>query len=143
MKADKEKMISVNELKTKYAGALAWSLGDNPAMADELADLIMKGFKTASCSSLTSYQSEIPPLTVGSYGIILNGAQKPVCVIRITSMYLIKFNEVTEKFANKEGEGDLTLDYWRREHKAFFTREGWFSEKMELVAEEFELIEVL
>lgn len=143
MKADKEKMISVNELKTKYAGALAWSLGDNPTMANELADLIMKGLKTASCSSLTSYQSEIPPLTVGSYGIILNSDQKPVCVIRITSMYLIKFNEVTEKFANKEGEGDLTLDYWRREHKAFFSREGWFSEEMELVAEEFELIEVL
>ncbi|CDG98527.1 hypothetical protein XBP1_330035 [Xenorhabdus bovienii str. puntauvense] len=41
----------------------------------------------------------------------------------------------------KEGEGDLSLSYWRKEHQNFFEREGTYSENMELVFEEFELIE--
>jgi uncharacterized protein YhfF len=50
---------------------------------------------------------------------------------------------VTAEFARKEGEGDLSLAYWRKEHKAFFEREGFYSDRMELVAEEFEVVEVL
>ena len=53
------------------------------------------------------------------------------------------FSDMTEEFARKEGEGDLSLEYWRKEHKAFFTREGYYSDDMELVAEEFKLIEIL
>jgi len=37
----------------------------------------------------------------------------------------------------------LSLDYWREEHKAFFTREGVYADDMELVAEEFVVVEVL
>ena len=58
-------------------------------------------------------------------------------------MRLIRFCDVTEELARKEGEGDLSLDYWRQEHKEFFEREGSFSENMELIAEEFELIEIV
>lgn len=32
------------------------------------------------------------------------------------------FLEVTEDFAATEGEGDLSLERWRREHRAFFAR---------------------
>ncbi|PXM28036.1 ASCH domain-containing protein, partial [Klebsiella variicola] len=46
-------------------------------------------------------------------------------------------------FARKEGEGDLSLEYWKREHQRFFSCEGHFSEDMELIAEEFEVVEVL
>ena len=49
---------------------------------------------------------------------------------------------MTEAFARKEGEGDLSLEYWQKEHQRFFT-EGHFSEDMELIAEEFEVVEVL
>lgn len=47
------------------------------------------------------------------------------------------------RFARKEGEGDLSLEYWQKEHQRFFTSEGHFSEDMELIAEEFEVTEVL
>jgi len=75
--------------------------------------------------------------------IILNGQQDPVCVIRITSLRLVRFCDVDEAFARKEGEGDLSLTYWRIEHQRFFTQAGSFSEEMELVAEEFEVVEVV
>ena len=80
---------------------------------------------------------------IGSYNIILNGQGLPVCVIRLVSMRLVRFCDVTEAFARKEGEGDLSLEYWQREHQRFFTREGHFSEDMELIAEEFEVVEVV
>lgn len=136
-------MALIDDLQMKYPGSQAWSIGDNADMANELADLVMKGIKTASCGSLASYQTEESAPKIGSFNIILNGFGSPVCVIRIVSMRLVRFCEVTEDFAKKEGEGDLSLDYWRKEHQAFFTREGFYSEKMELVAEEFELVEIL
>lgn len=136
-------MALIDDLQMKYPGSQAWSIGDNADMANELADLVMKGIKTASCGSLASYLAEESAPKIGSFNIILNGHGSPVCVIRIVSLRLIRFCEITEDFARKEGEGDLSLDYWQKEHQAFFTREGSYSEKMELVAEEFELVEVL
>ena len=38
-------MVTVEELKMKYPGAQAWQMGDSPALANELADLIKKGSK--------------------------------------------------------------------------------------------------
>ena len=32
-------------------------------------------------------------------------------------------NKVSESFAQAEGEGDLTLDYWYEEHARFFKEE--------------------
>ncbi|AKM86551.1 ASCH domain-containing protein [Enterobacter ludwigii] len=136
-------MAAVEELKVKYPGANAWQMGDSPELASELADLIKKGIKTASCGSFASYQQEEPAPKIGSYNIILGGQSIPVCVIRLVSMQLVRFCDVTEEFARKEGEGDLSLEYWQKEHQRFFTREGYFSEEMELITEEFEVVELL
>ncbi|MEG6041113.1 ASCH domain-containing protein [Enterobacter ludwigii] len=136
-------MAAVEELKVKYPGANAWQMGDSPELASKLADLIKKGIKTASCGSFASYQQEEPAPKIGSYNIILDGQSIPVCVIRLVSMRLVRFCDVTEEFARKEGEGDLSLEYWQKEHQRFFTREGYFSEEMELITEEFEVVELL
>lgn len=136
-------MRTVDELNIKYPDANAWQIGDSPELANALADLVIKGLKTASCGSLASYQQEEFAPRIGSYNIILNGEDVPVCVIRLVSMRLVRFCDVTAEFARKEGEGDLSLAYWRKEHQRFFTREGYFAEDMELIAEEFEVVEVL
>ncbi|MBL5922189.1 ASCH domain-containing protein [Lelliottia amnigena] len=136
-------MRTVDDVKMKYPGANAWQMGDSPELANTLADLIIRGQKTASCGSLASYQREEFAPRMGSYNIILNGEDEPVCVIRLVSMQLVRFCDVTAEYARKEGEGDLSLAYWRKEHQRFFAREGYFSEDMELIAEEFEVVEVL
>lgn len=51
-------MVEVEEIKRKYPGAGAWQMGDSPELASELAELIKKGIKTASCGSFASYQQE-------------------------------------------------------------------------------------
>lgn len=134
-------MSTLEQLKAKYPGAQAWQIGDSPALADELAALVTSGIKTASCGAYAWWQSEESAPKLGSYNIILNGQGEPVCVIRIISLRLVRFCDVTEAFARKEGEGDLSLEYWRKEHQRFFSAAGIFSEEMELVAEEFEVIE--
>ena len=108
-------MTKLEELKKIYPGALAWQFRDSPELADELVQLVLSGSKTATCSSIASFQheherGEAP--CVGSYNIILNGAGQPMCVIRTLRMQVIRFNEVTSELASKEGEGDLSLEYW-------------------------------
>ncbi|NNS08755.1 ASCH domain-containing protein [Erwinia sp. JH02] len=136
-------MSMIEQLTVKYPGAIAWAFGDSPEMADELAELVIKGVKTATCGSLSSFKNEEGAPTIGGYSIILNGRDEPVCVIRTISLCIVRFCDVDEDLVRKEGEGDLSLKYWRTEHKAFFSREGTYQEDMELVAEEFERVEVL
>ncbi len=136
-------MDLVASLKEKYPGAIAWEFGNSCEMADELAALVVQGVKTASCGSLSSFINEDDAPTIGGYNIILNGKGEPVCVIRTVAMRILRFCDVTEEFARKEGEGDLSLKYWQEVHKAFFENEGCYSAEMELVAEEFQLIELL
>ncbi|MGS9526899.1 ASCH domain-containing protein, partial [Salmonella enterica subsp. enterica serovar Infantis] len=57
----------------KYPQAFCWSVGDSPALADELAALAIAGKKRGTCRSLVSYQKEQPPVTPGSSHIVLNG----------------------------------------------------------------------
>lgn len=134
-------MSTVNQLKAKYPHAIAWSFGNSPAMADELAELVVRGIKTASCGSLSSFISEDESPIIGGYSIILDGKGDPACVIRTIAMRIIRFCDMTEDIARKEG--DRSLSYWQQGHKDFFQKEGTYSDAMELVAEEFELIEVL
>lgn len=136
-------MVKLKEIEMKYPGAGAWQMGDSPELASELANLIKKGIKTASCGFFASYQQEESAPRIGSYNIILDGQNVPVCVIRLVSLQLVRFCDINEEFARKEGEGDLSLEYWKKEHQRFFIREGHFSEDMELIAEEFEVVEVL
>jgi uncharacterized protein YhfF len=114
-------------------------MGDSPQLANELADLI-KDQNGLLRIFLPLPAGRIGP-EVGSYKYF-DGKNVPVCVIRLISMQLVRFCDVTEAFARKEGEGDLSLEYWKKVHQRF-SAQGHFSEDMELIAEEFEVVEVL
>jgi uncharacterized protein YhfF len=45
-----------------------------------------------------------------------------VCIIETTEIVIRPYNEVDAQFAAEEGEGDLSLAYWREAHWRFFTR---------------------
>ena len=134
--------VMIDRLMQKYPGAVSWAFGDSPELADELAALVVQGIKTASCGSLSSFEQEDESPSIGGYSIILSGEGQPVCVIRTLVLRLGRFSEATKEHARKEGEGDLSLDYWRAGHRDFFIREGTYAENMELVFEEFQLVEV-
>lgn len=123
----------------------AWQFGAQP---DYLADQVIKGIKTATCSGHLFYELENEPLpAVDDYSVVLNSKDEPVAIIRTAEVTIQPMNEVPESFARAEGEGDLSYDYWYRVHEEFFTTElqklgMTFSPDMLLVCERFELVDV-
>lgn len=66
----------------KYPDAHCWAFGASPALADELAALVIAGKKRGTCGSLASFQAEARAVKPGDYHIVLNGRGEPACVIR-------------------------------------------------------------
>jgi uncharacterized protein YhfF len=120
--------------------------GDSPEMADELGYLIAQGIKTGTCSALWEWEVEGNPIPeVELITIVLDGKGEPLCITETTEVTIRNYNEVDADFARAEGEGDLSLAYWREAHKNFFSRTlpkigKEFSEEMPLVCERFRVI---
>jgi len=89
--------------------------GDSPPMADALARLVQVGVKTATSVLVWELEEsgEQPP-TVGDIEIVVDGSGRPVCIIEITEVAIRPFNAIDESFAFDYGEGDRSLDWWRR-----------------------------
>lgn len=118
----------------------SFSFGDSPEMTDELLSLVLSGKKTATSWAAThgSLNSE-----VGKKQIIEDSKGNPRAIIETTELKLQKFSEVDEAFAREEGEGDLSLEYWRKEHQRYFTQERTFSPEMNVYCQRFKLVEVI
>ena len=118
----------------------AWAFGAEP---DQLADLVLRGEKTATASAYELYKLENEPLPqVGSFDVILDSQDRAVCIVEITKVSVLPFNEVSAEHAFKEGEGDKSLAYWQQVHEEFFTEclaeAGLeFSQETGVVLEEF------
>ena len=123
----------------KYRRLRSFAFGDGPALADELLDLVLRGLKTATCST----EDEPNTSTPGERWIVVDGRGNPRCVIESIEVTYRRYNDVDAAFAYEEGEGDRSLDYWRQAHRSYFSRQGRFSEDMMLMCERFRLVEVL
>ena len=121
----------------------AWAFGE---ASDKLAELVLRGVKTATCSAFDLYEAEGEPLPKpGDYSVILDARGEAVCVIRTVKVAIAPFCQVTADHARREGEGDLSLAYWRQAHRDFLTRElasihRAFHEDTRVVCEEFQLV---
>jgi uncharacterized protein YhfF len=130
--------------QTKTYVAEGW--GDSPDLADELGVLIAKGVKTATCSALWEWEAQGHPIPEEGYiTIVLDGRGEPLCIVKTIEISIRKYNEVDADFAYEEGEGDLSLNYWRAAHRNYFSRVltktgREFSEEMPLVCERFQVI---
>jgi uncharacterized protein YhfF len=128
----------VSAVPQQYQGLRSFAFGDGPALADELLDLVIKGVKTATCST----EDEPNTSTPGERWIVLDGRGEPRCVIETVEVAYRRYNEVNAAFAHEEGEGDRSLSYWREAHRQYFGRQGKFSEDMMLMCERFRLVEI-
>jgi uncharacterized protein YhfF len=98
--------------------------GDSPRLADELAALVLQGRKRATAGLVWVFEAQHKALPgPGSLSIVKSGAEQPLCVIETTRLDLLPFDQVDAEFAYEEGEGDGTLESWRRNHQAYFARE--------------------
>lgn len=124
----------------------AFAFGDGPELSHELATLVVAGTKTATASLQAAYEAEgsLPP-TRGEWWVVTTWDGEPVATIEVTEVRVLPFDEVDEAFAAEEGEGDLSLAYWREAHRSFFARACatlglvW-SESMAVVTERFRVV---
>ena len=101
-----------------------WHFCDNKRSADQLVQLVLQGIKTATCGMVWSYEAEGEKLPEkGDISIITNWEGEPVCIIETTQAQIKAFNEVGDRHAYEEGEGDRSLEYWRKVHWEAFSRE--------------------
>ena len=99
------------------------SFGDSPQMADELLVPILEGKKIATCASLWEWEHDKEsPLEPGYLAAIIDGSGNARCIIQTREVTITPYNQVDAQFAFDEGEGDRTLEYWRRVHWEFFSR---------------------
>ncbi|HKM00449.1 MAG TPA: ASCH domain-containing protein [Sedimentibacter sp.] len=135
-----ENPINTNKIYT------SWYFCDNKQDADELAQLVMDGIKKATASLYLFYESENEELPkVGDLSVITNWEGEAKCIIRTSNIDIVPFKDVTEEFAQTEGEGDKSLKYWKRAHSEYFSREvkelgKEFNENMLVVCEKFEVV---
>lgn len=115
----------------------SYSFGDVPALADELAALVLAGTKTATCWAASSGAFK----HIGKRMVVLDGSGRPLAIVETVELIPRRFNDVDAAFARDEGEGDRTLTGWRLAHRRYFTRLGQFAEDMLLYCERFRIVE--
>jgi uncharacterized protein YhfF len=130
--------VSESGIPEKYRDLRSFAFGDSPALADELLDLVLRGVKTATCSTEDEPNISSP----GERWIVRDGSGTPRCVIESLEVTYRRFGEVDAAFAHDEGEGDRSLGYWHQAHRNYFGRQGKFSEDMMLMCERFRLVEI-
>ncbi len=99
----------------------SWYFGDSRELADELCELVLAGKKRATACLADDADDPDRPVE-GQYCVVTDFDRQPKCVIRLTEVRTMPFNEVDADFAFDEGEGDQSLDFWRQAHWAFFSR---------------------
>lgn len=123
---------SVSELSERYfrfKGEPAKEIAsfyfcDNEIDANECADLVLRQEKRATATSLWwfEFNEEELPKTGDNY-IVTNWDGIALCIIEVEKVEIVPFNEVTSEFAVIEGEGDKSLEYWRKVHWDYYHRE--------------------
>ena len=60
---------------------------------------------------------------IGDFFVVTNWKVNAKCIIRTTAVKLIPYFAIHAEHARLEGEGDKSLEYWRKVHWDFYSRE--------------------
>ncbi|MEX0289558.1 MAG: ASCH domain-containing protein [Flavobacteriaceae bacterium] len=97
---------------------------DNEKDANELIKLVLKGKKRATSHSLLGLQYRKEPLPkIGDFTILTDWDGNAKCIVRTVAVRLKPFFAIRSSYAKLEGEGDGSLDYWKKVHWDYYTRE--------------------
>ncbi len=127
------------DLAARIAGLHTESFGVGAEQETRLAALIVAGRKRGSTTAGLQGQ----PTRMDRRKVVLDGAGRPVAIIRTINYEKLTFDRVTEEHARLEGEGDLSLAYWRDAHERFFRKYMIFKPDLSLWFDTFTLEDIL
>lgn len=97
---------------------------DDGESAQEIADLVIAGTKSATGSLLWAYEHDDKPLPAeGDHWIVLGRSARPTCVIETNFVEVLPFDEVPALYARLGGEGDRSVEHWRALYWHYIERE--------------------
>jgi uncharacterized protein YhfF len=120
--------------------------GDSAELNASLNDLVLAGLKTATASLLWAWEAiPFPPPAEHEFQIMLDWDNTILAVLKNVRIDIVEFGKVRENFTRLEGEGDLSLEWWRAAHWDYFSSEcdnlGLVpSETMPVVCQQFKII---
>ncbi|WP_209425858.1 ASCH domain-containing protein [Pararhodobacter sp. SW119] len=124
----------------RYPGARSFTFAEPAELNARLLALVRSGRKRATCMPVADLaMGEAEPL-VGQRDIALEANGDAALVIETLAVVRVRFDEVTEEMALREGE-NADLAGWRADHQWYFERRGTFSPTMELIFEDFRVVE--
>ena len=93
----------------------------NSQITDELLSLYLQGKKTAGSSLVKDFLTAGDPLPqVGDHWIYLDSCSEPRCILRTDRIVTYKFRDIPLEIPVAEGEGDLSIEYWKRVHSELY-----------------------
>jgi uncharacterized protein YhfF len=138
---------SVSEQERARANAYdIWYFGDTEEVAEHCAELVCAGIKTATSGLVWEMEADGEKLPEPGDLVVVTGLRgEPRCVVEVTECVVKPFDEIDAQFAIDYGEGDRTLEGWRRDSWQYFApicdelgREP--SETMPLACQRFRLL---
>lgn len=123
---------------------LPMSIGSAPEHADAGMALILAGKKTLTSSPFWMWPDGKIPF-VGALSALLDGARRPGGIVETTRVEVMAFDAVTSEMAFAYGEGEQTVEWWRRVigplYRASAARHGAaFSDETPIIWEWFTVV---
>ena len=113
-----------------------WQFGINN---DKLVELVLEGKKTATTTlDITNVSKP------GERSVLTFENEKKACIVETKKVIITQFKNITPEMAFLEGEGNRTLEYYKKAHTYYFkTIDPNFNDETEVCFEIFEVIEDL
>jgi uncharacterized protein YhfF len=113
-------------------------------LRDQLVAAVLSGEKTATTSLAKWYTEEGEEMpVVGQRQVMVDSDERPVGVVEVTAVEVIRLGDADLRLAIDEGEGFESVAQWREAHEAFWRTEGVtdFDDDLEVLVERFRLVE--
>jgi uncharacterized protein YhfF len=93
-------------------------------LRDELVAAVLSGQKTVTSSLHASYLVADEPLPTPGRCHLLDRDDRPIGVVEVTRVEVLRLADVDDTVAHGEGEGYADATAWRRSHEAFWRESG-------------------
>ncbi|MEV8535071.1 ASCH domain-containing protein [Streptomyces sp. NPDC051211] len=106
---------------TTFEDLPPYLLGFPGPLRDRLVAAVLAGSKTATTGLLAAYEAEREPLpAAGDRTVLLDSAERPVAVLEVTGVRVVRLADVDLRHAVDEGEGHASVAEWRASHEEFW-----------------------
>jgi uncharacterized protein YhfF len=90
-------------------------------LRDQLVAAVLSGAKTSTTGLLQDYERDDEPLpAVGDRAVVVDSADRPVAVIEVTGVRVVRLGDVDLDHARDEGEGYDSVAAWRAGHEEYW-----------------------